>query len=248
MAEVVNTEELFGGRCAVCGKPLTEFGNKKLSDGSMLCRNCAKKASQWLSDEDYQNRSVEDIKKHLTYREENRKKLETFVKSRVVEGKYSLYIDDENRQFAVSKRDDINEDNADVFSFDEIEDIKVYEQPYQDQDSYDIFAEIKVKNPEVGKVLFRVNEFNGLTKDSVEYQFSKQLADKCCETLNEIKEQISRNREEEEMPVQGAGRKKHVVEGNVAEIKKSEEGLNLNQVGEKVNFLTKIINIFKKGK
>ena len=36
--------------CSVCEEPLTAFGSKELKDG-ILCRNCAKELSEWLTDE-----------------------------------------------------------------------------------------------------------------------------------------------------------------------------------------------------
>ena len=47
--------------CSLCGEPLSRYGNKKILDG-MLCRNCIKAASDWLSDEDFEKMSLEDYK------------------------------------------------------------------------------------------------------------------------------------------------------------------------------------------
>ena len=85
-------------KCSICNEQLTDYGNKQLKDG-VLCRNCVKLASEWLSDEDYKKRSVKDIKKHLKYREDNLKKLEAFKTSREVKGKYTLYIHDGGRKY-----------------------------------------------------------------------------------------------------------------------------------------------------
>lgn len=37
------------------------------------------------------------------------------------------------------------------------------------------------------------------------------------------------------------GRKRHLVDGDVAEIKKSEEGLKMRQVGERRNFVSRLL-------
>lgn len=161
--------------CSVCGEILTDYGNKELKDG-ILCRNCVKLASEWLSDEDYKKRTVKDIKKHLRYREANLVNLDSFKVSRKTEGKYSLYIDDDNKLFVVSKRKDLKKDNADVISLDDIVEMSVYEKKYQDKDTVDVYFDIKLNNKELNEVLFRVNEFNGLSVDSDEYKQASELA------------------------------------------------------------------------
>ena len=42
-------------KCSICGGNLNDFGSKDLKDG-VVCRYCVKKASPWLSDEDYLKR------------------------------------------------------------------------------------------------------------------------------------------------------------------------------------------------
>ena len=74
---IKNPEGYLDEKCSVCGKRLTKFGNRILKDG-LLCRNCAKMASSWLSDDDYAQRSGEDMKRHLDYRRDNFKKLDNF--------------------------------------------------------------------------------------------------------------------------------------------------------------------------
>lgn len=156
--------------CSICGETLTKFGNKKLSDG-IVCRNCVKKASSWLNDDDYAKRTIEDFRKHLEYRTENMKKLEDFKEERKVEGKYSLYLDEDNREFVISKRKDFRKDNADVLSYEQIQELSIFEQPYPEtEDSVDLCMDIKLNNPEIDNIYFRVNEFPGLIKDSAEYK------------------------------------------------------------------------------
>lgn len=163
------------GKCSVCGKQLTDYGNKELLDG-ILCRDCVKLASPWLSDDDFKKRSVEDIKKHLKYREDNLERLKNFKDVRSVKGKYSLYIDDDNKMFVVSKRKDYVKDNADVIDFDDIEEISVYEKQYKNEDGVDVFFEAKLNNKEIPVLKFRVNEFTGFDKQSDEYKKASELA------------------------------------------------------------------------
>ncbi len=161
--------------CSLCGEPLSRYGNKKIMDG-VLCRNCIKPASPWLSDEAYLKLSLEDFKGHLAYREENKKELESFKDSKKVEGKYVLYLDEEGRKFALSKRKDYKKDNADVFGFDQIKEISIYEEKYGDTEDLDVFFDMKLDNKQIDDVLFRVNEFPGLIRDSQEHKNAVDLA------------------------------------------------------------------------
>ena len=169
-------------RCSVCNEELTNYGSKQLKDG-ILCRNCAKLASSWLEDDDYLLKSVKDMKKHLKYREDNLKKLEGFKPSREVDGKYSLYIDDDNKQFIISKKKDFVKDNADVIDLKDIDEMSVYEQQYLKEDGVDIFFEAKLNNPELNKVHFRVNEFPGINQKTDEYKQASEIAVKYIDAL-----------------------------------------------------------------
>lgn len=162
-------------RCSICNEELTKFGNKTLKDG-VLCRNCVKLASEWLSDDDYAKRSVEDMKKHLAYREENLKKLDGFVSSRKIEGKYSVYIDDENGNFLVSKRKDLKKDNPDIVSLKNVEEIAVTQEKYLDNGGMDVFFEAKIDNDEINTIRFRVNEFPGVEADSEDFESANKTA------------------------------------------------------------------------
>lgn len=169
-------------KCSVCNEELTDYGNKTLKDG-VLCRNCVKLASQWLEDDDYAKKSVKDIKKHLKNRELNLEKLKNFKQSRKVDGKYSLYIDDDNKQFVISKRKDIVKDNADVLPMAEIEEMGIYEQQYLKEDGVDIFFEAKLNDPDLSRVYFRVNEFPGINQTTDEYKQASENALKIMEEL-----------------------------------------------------------------
>ena len=161
--------------CSLCGQQLSRYGNKMLKDG-VLCRNCAKLASPWLSSEDYKKLSIEDMKKHMAYREANREKLEHFLSEKVVEGKYSLYLDETNGQFMISKRKDPIKANTDVIPFAAIEEMNIVEEDYLDEEAGDIRFEMKLNSGEIGHLSFRVNEFPGLGKDTEDYEKAKQKA------------------------------------------------------------------------
>ena len=54
--------------CAICGGEIGLLGNRKLADGN-LCKNCASKLSPWMTDR--RESTVEEIRAHLNYREQN---------------------------------------------------------------------------------------------------------------------------------------------------------------------------------
>lgn len=55
--------------CDICGDKIGLLGNRKLDDGN-LCKNCAAKLSPWF--EERRHSTVEEIKRQLDYREENK--------------------------------------------------------------------------------------------------------------------------------------------------------------------------------
>ena len=162
--------------CVLCGKTLSRFGNKKLKDG-ILCRNCVKLASPWLNDDDYLARDAEGMKKHLQYREDNKEVLKNFNEERKVEGKYTLYLDEDSRQFVISKRKDFRKDNADVLSYDEIDELSIFEEKYMDEEGMvNLLMDIKLHNPEIDNICFRVSDFPGMERGSSEYKETLDLA------------------------------------------------------------------------
>ena len=172
-----NNEEYLEETCSVCGRRLTKYGNKQLKDG-ILCRTCAIFSSPFLRDEDFAERSVEDMKKHLDYRRENAHKLESFKKSVTVEGRYTLYVDEENRNMIFSKKQDLLKENPDIISLDSIREMSVVEEQYLKEDGVDVLMELELENDEVKHVGFRINEFPGINSKTEEYR-------KTCETADE---------------------------------------------------------------
>ena len=134
--------------CCLCGEPLSRYGNKKIKDG-MLCRNCIKAASPWLSDEDYEKLTLEEYKEHLAYREANLEKVKAFKDEKSVEGKYALHLDEGKKEFLISKRKDFVKENADVVSFDDIREIAIYEEPYDNTEDVDICFDMKLNNQQI---------------------------------------------------------------------------------------------------
>lgn len=175
MEKILLQENSILENCSVCGNKLTRYGSKVLKDG-ILCRNCAKLCSGWLEKTDFAERSVEEIKEHLDYRQKNQERIAEFKGNKVVEGKYSLYIDDENRTFLITKRSDYVKDNADIFSIDDIEKIDIVDRKYVRRNGSDIYVKLFVRHPQFESLKFQVNEFGCLNKDSDEYKQAMELA------------------------------------------------------------------------
>ena len=169
-------------KCSICGGILTQFGSRNIKDG-IVCRYCAKKASPWLNDDDYLKRDAEAFKKHLEYREKNKEKIAKFVPEKEVKGKYTLYLDEDNGEFVISKRKDYKRDNADVLLYKDIISLTIFEELDETGKNYNLLMDIKLRNKEIDNVCFRVNEFPGLQKESKEY---KEALDKAYEYLNGV--------------------------------------------------------------
>ena len=67
--------------CDFCGEKIGLLGNRKLEDGNM-CKECAEKLSPWMTDRKHE--TVEEIRRHLNYREENKRRLMSFHVSRIL--------------------------------------------------------------------------------------------------------------------------------------------------------------------
>lgn len=121
---------LFSKECAICGGKGGALSSKKTADGH-ICGDCVSKLSPWF--DDYKNSDAEDIRRQLSYREENRKALNDFTvtKSWGVK-KYAdamqFVYDAEKRQFVVCEGPadstaDIVDRNPDIISFDQVKDV-----------------------------------------------------------------------------------------------------------------------------
>ena len=97
--------------CDICGEKIGLLGNRKLDDGN-LCKNCARKLSPWF--EERRHSTVEDIKRQLAYREQNKQLVQSFVVTRQFATKtYNVFIDDTKGNFTVAHNLDTTE-NPDI--------------------------------------------------------------------------------------------------------------------------------------
>ena len=75
--------------CDICGEKIGLLGNRKLDDGN-LCKDCAKKLSPWF--EERRHSTVEDIKKQLAYREQNKEAVRNFRVTRDLKTIITMYL------------------------------------------------------------------------------------------------------------------------------------------------------------
>lgn len=102
--------------CDICGGKIGLLGNRKLQDGN-LCKDCARKLSPWMTDR--RQSTVDEIRQHLAYREENRVRLSSFYPNAVFGNGTKVYLDTNAGLFAVSGGD-YRADNADLVAFSQV--------------------------------------------------------------------------------------------------------------------------------
>lgn len=90
------------------------MGNQKLEDGN-LCKDCAKQLSPWFSDR--RRSTVEDIKRQLAYREENRGRASQFRTTRSYGEDCKVLLDEEHRWFTVTRARDLADANPDILDY-----------------------------------------------------------------------------------------------------------------------------------
>lgn len=103
--------------CDFCGEKIGLLGNRKLEDGNM-CKKCAKKISPWLTGR--KGYTVEEMKEHLAYREDNEKKVADFNPTRVLGLETKVYLDEDKGEFLVSRFKNFRDNNPDILEFSQI--------------------------------------------------------------------------------------------------------------------------------
>lgn len=107
--------------CDVCGEKVNTLTQQKLSDG-YLCSDCKHKLGSFTSG--WKHRSVQDVKKHLELREQNKQKYQQFSCSATAGGTDdAIQVDFNNRRFifAIDNRD-YKSGNPQVFEFSQLQD------------------------------------------------------------------------------------------------------------------------------
>ncbi len=107
--------------CDVCGEKVNTLTQQKLSDG-YLCSDCKHKLGSFTSG--WKQRSVDDVKKHLELREQNKQKYQQFSCTATAGGiNDTIQVDFNNRWFifAIDNRD-YKSGNPQVFDFSQLQD------------------------------------------------------------------------------------------------------------------------------
>lgn len=86
--------------CALCGNKAGAMNRTKFGNEQFLCATCAQKIS--VDNALLNNMTVEDLKEHLAYRQENENLFNNFKKSRTLKaGKHEICISDEQQLWYV---------------------------------------------------------------------------------------------------------------------------------------------------
>lgn len=180
--------------CDICGEKIGMLGNRKLEDGNM-CKDCAKKLSPFCDDR--RHSTLEQMKAHLQYREENKNVLRAFRPSVTLGEDKKIYIDMTSRSFVVSryapgKWDEENPDVMPIASItscgldiDEDRD-EIYTQngqgqrvsynPPQYKYYYDFKLKFLVNNPYFDDFEVKLNNFRVEGMGSMEYNRYQKMA------------------------------------------------------------------------
>ncbi len=100
--------------CDICGEKIGLLGNRRLEDGN-CCKSCAGKLSPWFSDR--RRSTVDDIRRQLAYREENRGKAAQFQITREIGESWRVLIDETHGWFTVARGRNLAETNPDILDF-----------------------------------------------------------------------------------------------------------------------------------
>ncbi len=159
--------------CDICGEKIGLLGNRRLEDGN-CCKSCAGKLSPWFSDR--RRSTVDDIRRQLAYREENRGKAAQFQITREIGESWRVLIDETNGWFTVARGRDLAETNPDIMDFAQLTgwrpetsesrtELKrtgnngeqVSFNPPRYEYSYDFYMTITVNTPYFGEMRFKLN-------------------------------------------------------------------------------------------
>jgi len=171
--------------CEICGKEVGMFGYKKLEDGE-ICKDCVKLLSPWFDDR--RHSTVEQIKAQIAYREENKAKLANFRPTKTFGERAKIYVEYQNgvpSRFAVTRYEDLMEENADLINFTDV--ISFQTDIREDRD------EIKRQNSQGEMVSYNPPRYNYQYDFEVKIQVNHpyfddmeiQLNDSCVELESE---------------------------------------------------------------
>ena len=168
--------------CDICHEKIGLLGNRKVEDGN-VCKDCAAKLSPFMSGR--RHTTLEDIKKHLEYREQNKQAVAQFNPSMVLGNATKVYIDQNNGCFAVTRDKDWRSKNPDIIPLNQVSsvncDVKenkrelyrkdseghnVSYNPKQYEYSYEFEMEINVNSPYFDEIKFELSDYSNRPKNN----------------------------------------------------------------------------------
>lgn len=103
--------------CDICGGEIGLLGNRKLEDGN-LCKKCAALLSPFMTDR--RQTTVEGIRQHLAYREQNAQQVPSLRATRILGNGTKVYLDEEKNVFWVTRSSRWNEENPDIIPLSQV--------------------------------------------------------------------------------------------------------------------------------
>lgn len=161
--------------CDICGEKIGLLGNRKLEDGN-LCKDCAKKLSPFFDER--RHSTIEDIKKQLEYREQNKSAVASFRTTNTFECAYGykLHFDNTAGTFMLQQTSDLVKENPDVVSLSAVtgcfldiderkteimrensDGTKVSYTPKRYSYEYDFYIRVTVNHPYFDEIKIKIN-------------------------------------------------------------------------------------------
>ena len=165
--------------CDLCGGEIGLLGNKKLEDGN-CCKECAGKLSTWFDER--RHSTVEQIRRQLTAREENRQKLQSWNHDMVFGEYQKLYVKFAGSvpdSFVISSASNYREANADILQFAHVSSC--------DADIRESHKELKQKNAQGEEISYNPPRFE------YSYEFYVKLMIMGCEYIDDMRFRLNRN-------------------------------------------------------
>ena len=165
--------------CEICGKEVGLLGYKKLEDGE-ICKDCVKLLSPWFDDR--RHSTVEQIKRQIAAREENRRELQAWSHDLCFGEWQKIYIRMENgvpESFVVSSDSDYKDYNADIIPFLNVSSCDV--------DIHESHTELKQTNVNGERVSYNPPRFE------YDYEFYIKLGIAGIEYIDDIRFKINRS-------------------------------------------------------
>ena len=180
-------------QCSICGGDIGLLGNRKLVDGN-LCKDCASRLSVWMTDR--RQSTVEEIRQHLAYREDNQRVLALVHPTAVMGGRVKVYIDENAGKFFVTSHSNWRDVNPDVIDLSQVIDVRTEVNEHRTEEyhrdpsgkdvpfnppryrySYEFDTTIMVDSPYFNEIHFELTETRPQRIGADDYRYYEEQAD-----------------------------------------------------------------------